>query len=642
MKRRRTFQKSLPGLGRIIGRFWPEIRKHRLLIIGSLLALLAEVALRALEPWPLKFIFDRVLDVGHHGGRLASLDSLDLPSTTLLAVAALAIILFTGLRALAEYANTIGFALVGNRVLTQVRAQVFRHLQGLSLSFHTRARSGDLIMRVMSDISMLKDVIVTAALPLLANVLILLCMVALMFWLHWELTLLALMVLPLFWLSTVSLTRRIQQAARNQRKRESDMAASAAESISAIRIVQALCLEGLFADSFCKRNLDGQKQDVKGARLMAALGRTVGFLTAISTALVLWRGGYLVLHGELTAGDLLVFLAYLRSATKPVQEFAKYTGRLAKASAAGERVLDLLERTADVHDLPGAVVAPPFQGAIRFDGVSFAYEKNRPVLKDISFEIRPGQHVALVGPSGIGKSTILSLMLRLYDPRQGRVLIDERDIRDYTLASLRSQISIVLQDSVLFAASVRDNIVYGCPGASAEEIEAAARLANAHDFIEAMPQGYEGIVGERGVTLSGGQRQRIAIARAAIRKAPILLLDEPTTGLDEENQRMVLEALDRLAQGRTTLLVTHDLQTAARADSIFYLDHGQMLESGSHAELMRANGRYAALFRLQADHMDHFHPDGVQTGNGEQASNGFGHLTSLTATEKTDKSRNNP
>jgi ATP-binding cassette subfamily B protein len=242
-----------------------------------------------------------------------------------------------------------------------------------------------------------------------------------------------------------------------------------------------------------------------------------------------------------------------------------------------------------------------------------------------------------VGPSGIGKSTILSLMLRLYDPRQGRVLIDERDIRDYALASLRSQISIVLQDSVLFAASVHDNIVYGCPGASPEEVEAAARLANAHDFIEAMPQGYEGIVGERGVTLSGGQRQRIAIARAAIRKAPILLLDEPTTGLDEENQRMVLEALDRLAQGRTTLLVTHDLQTAARADSIFYLDHGQMLESGSHAELMRANGRYAALFRLQAAHTDHFHPDGVQTGNGEPAGNGRSRLDTPMATAKMEE-----
>jgi ATP-binding cassette subfamily B protein len=639
MKRRRTFPESLPGLRRIIARFWPEIRKHRLLMAGSFLALLAEVGFRALEPWPLKFIFDQVFKTKHEG-RFASVPFLDtLSPFTLLAASALAIILFTGLRALAEYANTIGFAKVGSRILTQVRAQSFHHLQGLSLAFHTRARSGDLILRVMSDINMLKDVIVTAALPLLADALILLVMVVLMFCLQWKLALLAMVVLPLFWLSTVSLTRRIQHAARNQRHRESAMAASAAESISAIHIVQALCLEGLFSDSFCRRNSDSQKEDVKGARLMATLGRTVGFLTAISTALVLWYGGYLVLERRLSAGELIVFLAYLRGATKPLQEFAKYTGRLAKATAAGERVLELLDRKADVHDIPGAVVAPPFQGAIQFEAVTFSYVKNRVVLEDVNFEVKPGQQVALVGPSGIGKSTILSLILRLYDPKRGRVVIDGRDVRDYTLNSLRSQIGIVLQDSVLFAASVRENILYGCPGASTEEILAAARLANAHDFIEAMPEGYESIVGERGVTLSGGQRQRIAIARAAIRKAPILLLDEPTTGLDEENQRMVLQALGRLSQGRTTLLVTHDLQTAAHVDRIFYLDHGHMLESGSHADLIQANGRYAALFRLQA--ANRVHADGLQIGNGEQSGNGFAHIASphvasLVTTEKVE------
>jgi ATP-binding cassette subfamily B protein len=634
MKRRRTFQQSLPGLRRIIGRFWPEIRKQRLLMAGSFLALLAEIVLRALEPWPLKFIFDRVL-WPKHTGKFASIEFLDsLDPYVLLAASALAIILFTGLRALAEYANTIGFAKVGSRILTQVRAQVFHHLQGLSLAFHTRARSGDLILRVMSDINMLKDVIVTAALPLLADALILFVMVVLMFCLQWKLALLAMVVLPLFWLFTVKLTRRIQQAARNQRHRESEMAASAAESISAIHIVQALCLEGLFADSFCRRNSDSQKEDVKGARLMAALGRTVGFLTAISSALVLGYGGYLVLEQKLSAGDLLVFLAYLRAATKPLQEFAKYTGRLAKATAAGERVLDLLDRNPEIHDLPGAVVATPFEGAIQFEAVTFGYVKNRLVLEDVSFEVKPGQQVALVGPSGIGKSTILSLMLRLYDPKRGRVLIDGRDVRDYTLASLRSQIGIVLQDSVLFAASVRENIVHGNLQASPEEIEAAARLANANDFIEAMPEGYASIVGERGVTLSGGQRQRIAIARAAIRKAPILLLDEPTTGLDEENQQMVLQAMDRLAQGRTTLLITHDLQSAARSDRIFYLDQGQILESGSHSDLMQANGRYAALFRLQAANLNHLQADGHQTGNGKLLRNGIASFASHAAIEK--------
>jgi ATP-binding cassette subfamily B protein len=576
-----------------------------MLIAGSVLALFAEVALRALEPWPLKFVFDKVLGAKptHASFIIPGLSSLS--STSLLAVAALALIVLIGLRVLADYANTLGFALVGNRVLTQVRAEVYRHLQGLSLSFHTKARSGDLVLRVMSDINMLKDVIVTAALPLLANVLILLGMVGLMFWLHWQLALMALVTLPLFWLSTVSLTRRIQQAAKNQRKRESAMAASAAETIGAIQTVQALCLEGLFADVFRRRNQEGQKEDVKGARLTAALGRVVGFLTAISTALVLWYGGLLVLREELMPGDLLVFLAYLRSAFRPVQEFAKYTGRLAKATAAGERVLDLLDRTPEVRDLPGAVTAPSFQGTVSFEGVTFAYETGRRVLDHIHFRAQPGQHVALAGPSGIGKSTILSLLLRLYDPLEGRVLIDGRDIREYTLTSLRSQISVVFQDSILFATSVRENIAYGAPPASAEDIEAAARLANAHEFILELPQGYDSLVGERGVTLSGGQRQRIAIARAAIRKAPILLLDEPATGLDEENQRTVLEALKRLAQGRTTFFITHDLPLAATADLILYLEHGRVLEHGSHTELMQANGRYATLYQLQAASHDH-------------------------------------
>jgi ATP-binding cassette subfamily B protein len=521
-----------------------------------------------------------------------------------LALSALAIVVLTALRTLADYANTIGFALVGNRVLTQVRNELYRHLQGLSLSFHTKARSGDLILRVMSDVNMVKDVAVTAALPLLASGLIFVGMVGVMFWLQWKLALVALAFLPLLWFWTFRLGRRIQQAARKQRKRESAMAASAAEAIGAIKIVQTLCLEGVFADSFLRRNKKSMKEDVKGARLSAALGRTAGFLIATSTALVLWYGAHLVISGELSPGDLVVFLAYLKMAYRPIQEFAKYTARLAKASAAGERVLDLLDRTPEVRDLPGAVPAPPLTGAVCFDGVSFAYEAGRPVLDGIDFSVNPGEHVALVGPSGIGKSTIVSLMLRLYDPMQGRVLIDGRDLREYTLASLRSQISVVLQDTLLFAASVRDNIAYGAQNATNEEIEAAARLANAHEFIRALPAGYDTPLGERGATLSAGQRQRIAIARAAVRRSPILILDEPATGLDEENQRAVLEALERLAEGRTTFSITHDLQHAARADLILYLEHGRVFERGTQHELLQTNGRYANLFRLQNSAFD--------------------------------------
>jgi len=331
---------------------------------------------------------------------------------------------------------------------------------------------------------------------------------------------------------------------------------------------------------------------------------------------VLWFGVRLVLGGSMTPGDLLVFLAYLKRSFNPLQDFAKYTARLAKTAAAGERVLDVLGREPEVRDRPDAVPAPPLKGDVRFEAVTFAYEPGRPVLDGVAFAVPAGGQVALVGPSGIGKSTLVSLLLRLYDPTAGRVLIDGQDVRTYTLASLRAQVSVVLQDSLLFAASVRDNIACSAPGVTPAEVEAAARLANADDFIRALPQGYDTVLGERGMTLSHGQRQRLAIARAAIRQVPLLLLDEPTTGLDEANERAVVEALWRLARGRTTFLVTHDLRLAARADLILYLERGGIAERGTHDELMALGGHYAALDRLQAAHGPSAAPEGTHALTG--------------------------
>jgi len=602
-----SLRDSLPGLGRLLRRFWPYVRRERRLVTASLVALYAEIGLRLLEPWPLKVVLDRILAPstahGHAGSGLHLLRDVD--PATLLMLSALAVIGFAGLRALAAYYNTVGFALVGNRVLTAVRSELYSHLQRLSLSFHTRAKSGDLIVRVIGDVGFLQDVTVTAFLPLLANALTLVGIAAVMLWLNAPLTLLALATGPLFWVCTTRLSRRIRDTARRQRQQEGAMAATAAESIGAVKVIHALSLEGSFARVFTGQSRKNLATGAYATRLAAGLERTVDLLIAVATALTLWFGARLVLRGAMTPGDLVVFLAYLRNAFHPVRDFAKYTGRLAKASAAGERVLDVLDRTPDVRDLPGAVPAPAFRGAVRFDRVSFAYEPGRPVLEEIDCEILPGQHVALVGPSGSGKSTLVSLILRLYDPTAGRVLIDGRDIREYTLASLRPQISVVLQDSLLFATTIRDNIAYGASGGPspppAEAVEAAAGLANAHAFVAALPQGYDTVVGERGVTLSHGQRQRIAIARAAIRRAPIVVLDEPTTGLDKENEWAVIEALERLVAGCTTFLITHDLRLAARADLILYLDAGTVHERGTHTALLRANGRYAALYRMQAD-----------------------------------------
>ena len=593
-----TAQKPLPGLWRILRHFWPQVRQYRLLIVGSWLALFAEVGLRLLEPWPLKVIFDTLFAKERRLYRVSFYDIFD--PVMLVTMAAIAIVAVTALRALAAYWNTIGFAKLGNRVLTQVRTQLYRHIQYLSLSFHTTARTGDLVVRVISDVGMLQDVVVTALLPMLAKLFILAGMIGLMLYMNWQLGLVALAVFPLFWLRTVSLGRRIREVARKQRQREGLMAATAAESIGAIKTVQALSLEGSFEKVFAAQNKKNLKQDMQGKRLAAGLERSVDVLTAVSGALVLWYGARLVILKELTPGDLLVFLAYLKNSFRPIQDFAKYTGRLGKATAAGERILDLLERVPDVRDLPNAVKAPALRGEVRFKDVSFCYERGQPVLDHVELTVKPGQSVALVGPSGGGKTSLVGLILRLYDPVEGQVMLDGLDIREFTLESLRAQISVVLQDNLLFAATVRENIASGAPGATMEQVQAAARLSNAHDFIEALPLGYETILGERGVTLSQGQRQRVAIARAAIRQAPILILDEPTAALDRKNEDAVLEALDRLNQGRTTFLITHNLQQAANSDLILYLEAGRIVERGTHVELMRASGSYAAMYRRQS------------------------------------------
>jgi ATP-binding cassette, subfamily B, bacterial len=602
MARPQTLRGALPSLWRIGAYFWPELRKHKALITTAMLGLFAEAVLRMIEPWPLKFVFDRILGSQPDTSSkwLPSLNSLD--NTQLLTGAAVTLVIVIGLRAYASYRSTIGFAQIGNRVLTRVRSRLYRHVQYLSLSFHTKARTGDLVVRVIGDVGMLQDVAVTGLLPMLAKVLHVTGMIGVMFWLNWRLALVAISVLPLFWLRTATLTRRIRAVAQKQRQREGAMAATAAESISAIKVVQALSLEEKFMDSFAVESERSLKQDVKGKRLAAGLGRSVDVMVALATALVLWYGATLVLRGEFTAGGLIVFLFYLKYAYRPIQDFAKYTTRMAKASAAGERVMDLLDRVPEVRDLPDAVRAPLFAGRVQFDGVCFDYEHGQDALRQVTFEARPGEHVAIVGPSGAGKSTLVSLILRLYDPKAGRVLIDGEDIRGFKLDSLRGQISVVLQDNLLFLGTIRENIAFASSQATEDEIIAAAKLARAHEFISGFPLGYETMVGERGVTLSHGQRQRIAIARAAMRKAPIVILDEPTTGLDQSNEAAVISALAELCRGRTTFLITHDLQHASNSDVILYLEAGCIMERGTHLELLRANGRYARTYALQAEH----------------------------------------
>ena len=595
-----NLSKILVEIKRIWQRFYPQIRKQKWLLTAGFLGLIIEVVARLLVPIPLKLIFDYIIVPGE---RTLPFNIPLIPETNsfvLLTIFTIGIVATAGLQGAAAYASSVSLSVASSHIITEIRAQLYAHLQRLSLSFHSQARSGDLITRITGDTGRLKDVTINVAIPLLVNNLTLVGMLGIMFWLNWELTLIALIVFPLFLLTTIKITRRIHGLAKQQRKREGAMAALTAEAIGAIKVVQALSLEEMLEDSFLDQNQKSLQEGVKTQQLAAGLERTIQILIATAQALVIWRGVQLVQQQAITPGDLLVFITYLKTFFKPSQKIAKQTAQISKALASADRVMDLLDTVPDIRDTRGAIEAPAFRGQVSFQQVGFGYRSDQSILNNMNFEAQPGQKVALVGPSGGGKSTLVSLLLRLYDPDEGKICIDGHDLREYKLESLRRQITIVLQDSVLFGVNVRDNISYGLLGASQQEIEAAARLANAHDFIMGLPQGYDTILGERGATLSGGQRQRIAIARAAIRKAPIVILDEPTVGLDNENERSVSEALERLTHGCTTFLITHDLRTAISADRILYIEKGEILEQGTHQELMNLGGRYATLYKLQS------------------------------------------
>jgi ATP-binding cassette, subfamily B, bacterial len=619
MKVLKQAKTTIPGIWRIVQKFLPQIRKQRTLLTFSFLALLAETALRLLEPWPLKFIFDRVILPGFRTDTVGIPFLSNLSPMALLTVLTLALIAIAFLRGAAAYSSTAGMAIAATHVMTDIRGNLYSHLQHLSLGFHNKAKSGDLITRVTYDIERLREVTVVAALPLLTNVLTLVGMLGVMFWLNWELALISMAIIPIFLLSTVRISKKIQKVARTQRKREGAMAAVAAEAISSIKVVQALSLENRLERNFATQNQKSLKEGAQAQRLSAGLERTVEILVSIATALVLWRGVQLVLQRTLTPGDLLVFTTYLKVAFKPMRQLAKYTGQISKATASGERIVDLLDTVPEVRDLRGATEAPAFRGAVRFEQVSFGYE-DKMILDHLNFKAQPGQHIALVGPSGGGKSTLVSLLLRFYDPGEGKIIIDGHDIREYKIDSLRQQISIVLQDSVLFATTIHENIAYGCLDASEDDVIAAAKLANAHDFIMRMSEGYETVLAERGATLSGGQRQRIAIARAAVRSSPIVILDEPTTGLDNESERVVSEALERLTQGRTTFLISHNLRSVKNVDQILYIEGGAILERGTHDQLLERDGKYAHLYRLQTVQERTARPLEVETGNDPYAA----------------------
>lgn len=578
-------------------------------LLGAVATVLLTVVFRVLEPWPLKLIYDFIFGHSHGEARTLELFGVTFPHLApehrlaLIWIAVCSLVVFNVLAGTFDYLSNVAMGNAASRILSRLRALLFRHLQSLDISFHRSHKSGDLAASVTADIDRLRDVTVSALLPFISNGLALFTMVAVMLWMNWRLGMLVLVAFPAFYLAVTRITRRIERVAREQRQRDGAIAAIAAEAIGAIHTIQAFRLEEEFARRFRGDNQGSLEEGNRAQRLSARLERTVDLLASITTAGVLLLGANSVLDGKLTAGDLIVFVSYLRNSFKPIRQTAKYLAQIAKALASGNRVLALLAEKPAIVDTVHAVKAGQLRGTISFTGVSFGYRPGHLVLKDISFHVEAGERIAIVGPSGSGKSTLAALLLRFCDPLTGTICIDGVDIRNYTLASLREAISVVMQDTVLFTGSIRDNIRFGACGASEDRIRHAATRARATEFIARMRQGYETQVGERGATLSGGQRQRIAIARAYLRQSSILLLDEATTGLDSHNSHMVLSALHELSKTRTTLTITHEISEAKDADRILFLCDGQMEEQGTHEQLIRRRGRYWAMY------MQHTNPD---------------------------------
>jgi subfamily B ATP-binding cassette protein MsbA len=576
------------------------LRPHWASMSVALGAAGGEAVAALLEPWPLKIVLDYLLQarplpgwmmpvIGWIGdGKLAVLN---------VAVISVAVIAVAG--AVSGYLNTYLTTNVGQRVMHDLRRTLYHHIHRLSLAEHDEKRTGDLIGRVTSDIESIQDFVTAALLGIVTSALTLVGILAVMLYLNWRFTLISLSVAPVLFLVVYVFTRRIKKASRDVRKKESELLSLVEEVFSSIRVVKAFAREDYEERRFERQSLDNVEATLLARAIKMKLSPVVEIIVAIGTCLMLWYGARLVLAGGLTAGALVVFLLYLGKMYKPMRDLSKMTDTVSKASVAFERIREVLETEAGVRDLPHARRAPRFKGAIAFDHVSFAYTPDQPILTDVSFAIEPGQVAAFVGPTGGGKTTIINLIARFYDPVSGTITIDGTDIRRVTMRSLRDQISFVLQDTLLFRASIWENIAYGRPEANRAEIVHAAELANAHEFITEMPEGYDTLVGERGVTLSGGQRQRIAIARAVIRNTPILVLDEPTSGLDAQSEQAVFEALDRLMKDKTSIVIAHHLATIVRADTIFVVKDAQLAERGTHDELLAAGGFYAELCNIQ-------------------------------------------
>jgi ATP-binding cassette, subfamily B, bacterial len=561
---------------------------------GCLLAALLAVAgtgIALLKPWPLKYLFDEVLlPTGNP-------TSQDIQYILVLVVVALAAI--TVLDSLVGAARSYILTVVGERVAASIRTRLYDHLQRLPLAYHEGTPTGELTTRLTGDVDKVRALLTVTFVEASTHVLTLAGMAGVLLILDWQLSLALLLVLPLLLLTVSGFRARIRTVEQSARNSEGDLAAVAQESLVAIKLVKATGREEDESKRFRRHSDASVAAVLRSARTSAAFGAAVDAVVAVATTGLIWLGAQRVLEGALTPGDLIIFTSYLRDFFGPTRALSKLPAQLTRAGVRAARIADTLRRSPDIQDKPGARPAGPPRKQLSLDGVGFAYTQDRPVLQDVDLTVPVGSTLAVVGPTGAGKSTIAALMCRLQDPTSGRVLLDGTDLRDLTGASLHTQVGLVTQDAVLFRASVRENIAYGRPDASLEEVQDAARAAQAHAFVQALPCGYDTVLAERGATLSGGQKQRLALARGLLQGCPVLVLDEPTTGLDAQSEHALLEALRQVASGRTTVIITHRMAAAMAADQIVVLDAGRVVERGTHQRLITGGGLYAEMCRLQ-------------------------------------------